>query len=237
MFIFLFLIFISSKCSNKEGSYILKVKIHLDELTIQKILLSKSILIPESDNLTSRNTVIKYLNAIFNDINEDIEDYGVQVAGDYSLLNFEDLETTLKTQSMCMKKFMLIESTIKLLTNLSYPNTDGLGLRIVALSCKVFEPMQIPFFMTPSFTCGNLGTIFVIDPFTLKVQIKLLIKNFITNSMGGFLPMKSIGFEKTLCNFVNRCTKKNEMVGKFVDNLKKVKGEREDRQNFKQIKI
>jgi hypothetical protein len=222
IFVFFLFIHVNSRCLDKEGSFILNVKIHLDEMTAMKILAVEKAKRAFSESKTNRQMLVEYLNGIFHDMNKDLKDVGVQLKGDYSNLIFEELETELQKEKLCMNKVMAIEATTRLVAKLSYPNTEGLGLRIVALSCLAFDPIQIPFFALPIGGCGNLGTIFVIEPFTLKFQIKNLVKNFISEGIGAMYSINSETYKNHVCHFANKCAVKNSHFGKFEKHLEKV---------------
>lgn len=222
------LTFVQSRCSDKDGSFILNIQIHLDEITAMKILAVETVTGISSGTKTDRQKLVGYLDGIFNNLNKDLANVGVQLKGEYSNLIFEELELGFQMEKLCNTKLMAIQATARMLTKLAYPNTEGLGLRIVALSCMLFDPVQIPFFALPAGGCGNLGTIFVIEPFTLKSQIKYLVKMFISEGMGAIFPINSGTFKKHLCHFVNKCAVKNDRFGKFEEYLENVDFNTED---------
>jgi hypothetical protein len=210
------------KGCSEEGTYVLKIKFHLDELTHRMISNIEKIKGRFNNEKGSHEIVTAYLNTVLNEINADLEDHGVQIIGDYDYLLFEELGINLNKDKLCTSKFMVVEATAAMLPKLLYPKTDGLGLRIVALSCPVFNLTQIPQFSISNGSCGNLGTISVIEPFTLKLSIKSLVKSFISEKVGSVYPIKSKSYKKHLCQFVNKCAVKNNQIGKFLHHLAKV---------------
>lgn len=218
----LYLIYIAATCSHSGGTYILRIKIHLDELTLYKIVGMEKL---EStfENKGTREIAKNYLNRIFNDINEDLDRYGVQLEGDYTALHFDELELKIDKEKICTQKQVAMLVNQVLTPKLSYPNTDGLGLRIVGVSCEEFDPVQSPYFTIPNAGCGHIGTIFVLDPLTLKSQIQLLMKGFITNGVGMFLPLPSESFKESLCRYVKKCTKNNDAFGVLKNNISRIR--------------
>ncbi|KAK6089864.1 hypothetical protein P3W45_001212 [Vairimorpha bombi] len=218
----IYLIYIVATCSSSGGTYILKIKIHTDELTLNKIV-GVERLTRTFKNKGNREIGKNYFNRIFNDLNEDLERYGVQLEGDYSAFHFDELGLIVDKQKICTQQqlAMLINQIIT--PQLSYPNTDGLGLRIVMISCDQFDPVQIPFFTIPNAGCGRIGTIFVIDPFTLKPQIKLLLRGFITNGIGMFSPLSSRLFKESLCIYARKCSKNNGSLGVLNDKISRIR--------------
>lgn len=242
LILFFFILFnqlVHSRCLDKDGSFILNVQIHLDEMTANKVLAVEKTKGVFNGLQTDRRTLVDYLNGIFDDMNKDLRGAGVQLRGDYSNLLFEELEIDLQKNKLCNTKLMAIEATTRLFGKLAYPKTNGLGLRIVGLSCLIFDPMQIPFFVMPTGGCGNIGTIFVIDPFTLKTQIKYLVKSFISEGVGAIYPINSDTFKKHLCHFANRCAVNNDLFGKFEQNLEKVdfmNGKKKEKNGYRNLR-
>lgn len=233
-FLIFFILSVNTTCSKKDGSYILNIQLHYDDITVMKILAMEKI---KDLSKTDRQILIDYSNNILEEMNEDLKNFGVQLRGDYSFLLFEELDLKLQKKKLCMSKLMAIEATMRMLARLAYPNTKGMGLRIIALSCPVFDPVQIPFFTLPTGGCGNIGTLFVIEPFTLKTQIKFLIKTFISGGLGAISPIKSENYKKHLCNFANKCAVNNDLVGKFIENLKKVDFINDEEEKKRKIEI
>lgn len=210
------------KCSDSGGIYIIRIKIHLDEITLYKIVgLEKADNTFEEKN--TREIAKNYLNRIFNDMNHELDRYGVQVEGDYSFLHFDELDLDIDMEKICTQKMVATLLTQVLTPKLSYPETDGLGLRIVGISCKVFTPEQIPFFTIPNGGCGHIATIFVLDPFTIEPQIKLLVRGFITNGIGMSTPLPTTSFKDSLCRFSKRCTKNNDAFGILKHDISRIK--------------
>lgn len=218
----LIIILNSIEACSETGTYVLKIKFHLDELTYQKITISEKIKGTFNTGKRPYEVVTGYLNTVLNEINEELEDHGVQIVGDFDLLLLEELNISLHKNKLCNTKFMAVEATTAMLPKLAYPVTNGIGLRIVALSCPVFNPLQVPHFSISNGSCGHLGTIFVIDLFTLKLSIKNLVKSFISDKVGSIFSIKSIYYRKHLCNFVNKCVVKNKSFGKFLHHLVRV---------------
>lgn len=218
----IYLLHVVTTCSRGEGTYILRVKIHLDELTLYKIV-GMEMLENTFENKGPIEIAKNYLNKIFNDINEGLDRYGVQLEGDYTTLHLDELELKLDKEKICSQKQVAMVVNQLITPQLSYPNTDGLGLRIVGVSCEEFDPIQIPFFTLPNAGCGQIGTIFVMDPLTLKPQIELLMRGFITNGVGMFSPLSSVFFKKSLCRYSKKCTKNNDKFGVLKNKISRIR--------------
>lgn len=218
-----------------NGTYIIKVKIHLDEQTLLKIYLlekAKSL----KSTIGKREHVRNYLNRIFNEFNTDIAKYNVQIVGDFNVLLIEELDLGIDKKGLCSNELIASVMTARSYYKLSWPVTDGMGLTILGVSCLTFPPNQIPFHLMPSFGCGKLATIFVIDPFTLKIQLKLILKSLITNGVGLLAPTSSRIFKTALLKYAKLCTVKNNLIGKFNSEVSYVEHTTEQKIEIKENK-
>ncbi|EQB62155.1 hypothetical protein NAPIS_ORF00273 [Vairimorpha apis BRL 01] len=183
------------KCVHKEGSFIFNVKFHIDEETINKILL----FVDRNKKISERDKVIKYVNKVVNSFNKEIEEYGIQVRPDYSQLIFEELNLKIKKQIICMEKYSAAALTRLVSAKLSYPNTSGSGYRIIVISCINFHPEQIPFFAIPSFS--------------------------LSGQIGIFFSINSSVFRFNACRSAKRCVTNNDLYGRFVKNVEKIEAQ------------
>lgn len=209
------------KCVHKEGLFIFNVKFHIDEETINKILL----FVDRNKKISERDKVIKYVNKVVNSFNKEIEEYGIQVRPDYSQLIFEELNLKIKKQIICMEKYSAAALTRLVSAKLSYPNTSGSGYRIIVISCINFHPEQIPFFAIPSFSCGRISTIFSVSTYLLEMQIKMMLKNAVSGQIGIFFSINSSVFRFNACRSAKRCVTNNDLYGRFVKNVEKIEAQ------------
>ncbi|EQB61331.1 hypothetical protein NAPIS_ORF01099 [Vairimorpha apis BRL 01] len=196
-----------NRCLPENGSYILNVKFHIDIDTSNKILLLEKYTPEKSERATIKN----FLNKILNDVNKEYVQYGVQFIGDYSILLFEELNTSIQKTDTCKLKFIALNVNTSLMFELANLQEEGVGLRIVVLSCFVYPFEQLPFFSNPVSLCGRLSTIFSIEPLSLSTTIYFMIKKFVDDM--------NIRFS---CNIIRKCCANNSHFGKFIQELDSV---------------
>lgn len=207
LYILFVLSYNKNRCLPENGTYVITIKIHLDTLTANKVLLLER----HSYKNTQRSTIKNYLNKILNDINKDYIQYGIQFVGDYSTLLFEELNSIIDKDEICQQKSIALVANTKLISEFSNLDNKGIGLRIVVLSCLEFPAEQIPFYTQAISSCSRLSTIFSIEPFTLSKELSFLIKKSIDDN--------NLGQMQLICKNIRKCTTNYPHFGKFVQEL------------------
>lgn len=146
LFLYLSAILTAFSCLGREGSYVMKIKIYLDEDSYKTIAhftkrLLKGQKVKDNTVLTQRSQffyVQKYFGLIFDEINAQFRDLDVQFLADLSHLlrpQFKNLK-----QKYCVKSKNMINITESFLTEFPVPGKRGEN-KILILNCKGNDPI------------------------------------------------------------------------------------------------
>lgn len=242
MLFFLYILSIFSyACLGGEGSYIIKIKIYLDEDSFQVISRFMHRLIRfdalESNRLIKRRSseyyVRLYFGLIFDEINAQFKDSDIQFKADFSDMLKEGYRN-LKNK-YCIRMYNITNITESFHTEFNNPRLSGRN-RILIINCKgnnQFMPKSQH--ISALNRCGKTHGIILTEPSDLrKIVLEGIYQIFMANSIS-----REFGMNRELihnaCKYIHYCNLNFPDTGYFVKGLKTI-GHINDLEEFQRVK-
>lgn len=192
-----------TNCHEKNGTSVFKVYVTLDEGALFGLSGSKPSIKGISD----------FFGSIFDEINIELQPYGVQLHGNYT----EQVSTFPYDRSKCLEGNPAMMRSIIANNVLLNKHPDGYGFRLVVFFC--------PNMLTPLLHgkmgsgCSTVaGFLFGSLPVLKKVIRNELVSAFFGTNVGGMV------FNKMVCKKARDCiTSEDTIFGKYVGDLKSVR--------------
>lgn len=197
-------------CHNHNGTSVIRVYIHLDELAIAAFSAAK----PGRDPLSA---IMLWFGEIFDEINQDLQPYGVQFHCDFTKLPTTSFPFVYD-KTMCYEgnppgvRGMIADNVFKQQFQGRYGN------RIIVFFCPN-NPAAMLYGHTHQDACNNTMA-FLFGPFiVLKNKILYEVKKAVFGSNEG-----SNSFNRNVCSVASKCVSKTANIyGQYIYDLKAVR--------------
>lgn len=199
-----------------HGTMVVRIQVHSESAAI--IALRAAMVTEFSTDLNALSTVRKFFGGIFDIINEDIQNLGVQIRGDFSELLLDSMPWD---KTKCMEPDPLLTRT-NIAKGVFMSKTPKLGNRIALLFCpeKMFLPPKTFNFPVQ---CGNITGVMFGELRQLKEAVTDAVYKMISYGTGKPIN-QTANFERELAKYSSECigSEKN-IFGEFVRDLKAVR--------------
>ncbi|ELQ73903.1 hypothetical protein THOM_3181 [Trachipleistophora hominis] len=200
------------------GTTVVKINVHLDStaLVALKIALASEF----SMDLNGMNTVRNFFGGIFDIINEDIQNIGIQIRGDFSDVVLKDMPYDL---TRCIEGNPVLARTNIVKTKLTAELGPKMGNTLVLLFCPERVIMPPTSALLNEGGCSNTGGAMFGELRTLKDVITDLVYKMI--SYGNSRPLDNTSnFERNAQRYVSECIgHEKNTFGAFERDLKAVR--------------
>lgn len=190
-------------CHEKNGTSVFKVFVQLDSGASLAL----------SGGQPSLKTITKFFGSLFDEINHELQPFGVQLHG-----NFAELQTTFPYDlTKCTEGNPAVVRSLVASNTLLQKHPKGYGIRLVIFFCP---NLSTPFlFGKAAFGCSGVAG-FV---FGETVTLRSIIKRELVNAIFG-TNVRGPTFNKSVCSKVRKCITKNDSIlGRYVGDLKSVR--------------
>lgn len=202
-------------CTSNLGVNVFNIKVHLD--TTALIYLRTAMSREFSSDFNTMNAAKKYFGGVFDQINEELEPYGVQVRGDFTELKLEKSHVPYD-QTKCK------EGDIHLRTNLALNRflfQGTVGNRLVVFYCKKIKDGK-SFSTLTSGTCDSVTGVIVGNLRDLSTTIRRELVRGISRNIYESDGKVDGSFNGALCSQARKCMV-NNIYGEFVKGLKNIR--------------
>lgn len=205
------------KIANRtKGTTVIRIQVHVESAAIVAL---RSAMVKEfSTDLNALKTVMNFFGGIFDMINEDIGNLGVQIRGDFSKLLIDYMPWD---KSKCQEG-----DPLRVRTNTAFKTFTGkkpqFGIKLMLLFCPELATTP-PRSVEENFGCNNLTGVMFGELRLLKEVITDAVFKIISRGHGRPLGSTS-NFERGVAKYVSECigSTKNEN-GEFIRDLKAVR--------------
>lgn len=213
----------------EDGTYVINFKIHANVFAMEDIKNYINSINPNKTyGLTDGNEI--YFNNIFDSINVTMEPYRVQMLGDYSGLTLiEPITLKLLPIDICKTPYIAGFVGASALVNFVFPQTLGMGNRIIVYKCPIAIPGQPRFYSTVAGQCGNLTVIYLDDPKTLIKEVMDYVQSSLTFGISKWVSPNSKWYKRLLKAYAGVCTIQNDPIGYWKNGLQSIRNNKRTR--------
>lgn len=214
-------------CAEGKGAYLMNYTVHVGMVAQMSILSYMNSI--SKKKYSGQKGVIRFMDNIFDSVNRTLEPYRVQVLGDYSRLNFEELPINIPPDKICETNNAVgtISSAAKIA--LGWPATQGIGNRIIIYQCPVGPPVQVAKQVDRIGDCGNLAVVHTIFPQDIIKMLVDIVQGALTYDSSYRSSPASQKYVKNLCHYVKSCAVNNDLIGFLKKGLVNVRNEHRSR--------
>lgn len=207
------------KVSNRtHGTTVIRIQVHADSTAI--IALKSSMVTEFSTDLNSLTTLMKFFGGIFDLINEDIQNLGIQVRGDFSKLVMDQMPYD---KTKCIEGDPVMARTNIAKSVFTASGGPNLGNKLLLLFCPERVMMPPKSALMGGVGCSNIAGVMFGELRALKEVVTDTVYKII--SYGNSRPInQTANFERNAQKYVSECIGNDSNInGEFVRDLKAVR--------------
>jgi hypothetical protein len=206
-------------CSKERGSYVINIVIHADNRSMYKIM--DEVNRAEGKRMELKAAVKHYFNVVLDRVNAVLEEYNVQVLGDYRGL-FLGRQPIFIDPTVCRRPSIAENLAKGLQTQLLSRGGDA-GNRVFVYDCGSMPGNEPLYHAVKGGACGHIVAAMSSDVVKLEDVLVEQIYKILADSLLFKIPPISTLYRDNLCKYVTRCAVKNDVIGRFQRELKSVR--------------